>query len=125
MTLRFKRKYFRTGDANTSCHGILSPPMHRLGRTVIASSEKQSVRVIAFDESEGSLPEYRPRTDLVVFPSEHSVCWTDMSPDELAAVRRVVLVDSRRGYLKQNGRGGRVDFREANIRRNTYMCVCG
>ena len=72
----------------------------------------QSVRMVPFEEAEGSLPSYDPECDLVVFPSEGSVCWSDLPPEDLAAVRRIILIDSRRGSISYRGwlGGGRVVY---------------
>ncbi|CAM9497129.1 unnamed protein product, partial [Laminaria digitata] len=53
--------------------------------------------MVPFEEAGGSLPNYDPECDLVVFPSEGSVCWSELLPEQLAAVRRIILIDSRRG----------------------------
>lgn len=70
--------------------------------TVLADSRRswlglmdQSVRVVPFEEAEDGLPCYEPEHDLVVFPSETSVCWSDLPEGELAAARRIILIDSR------------------------------
>lgn len=63
----------------------------------ITGGGQQSVRMVPFDEAERSLPNYDPESDLVVFPSEGSVCWSELPREELAAVRRIILIDSRRG----------------------------
>ncbi len=55
----------------------------------------KSVRVVLFDEGEESLPTYQRDRDLVVFPSQSSVTWSDLSAEELAAARRIILIDSR------------------------------
>eukprot|EP00904_Undaria_pinnatifida_P007019 jgi/Undpi1/3447/HiC_scaffold_16.g06819.m1 len=61
----------------------------------IAVVAPQSVRMVPFEEAEGNLPSYDPECDLVVFPSEGSVCWSDLPPEDLAAARRIILIDSR------------------------------
>eukprot|EP00903_Cladosiphon_okamuranus_P006630 g6475.t1 len=61
----------------------------------IAVAAPQSVRVVPFEEAEDGLPSYEPEHDLVVFPSETSACWSELSQEELAAARRIILIDSR------------------------------
>lgn len=51
--------------------------------------------MVPFEEAEDGLPTYEPEHDLVVFPSETSVCWSELSQEELAAARRIILIDSR------------------------------
>lgn len=51
--------------------------------------------MVPFEEAEDGLPSYEAEHDLVVFPSEMSVCWSDLSEEELAAARRIILIDSR------------------------------
>lgn len=55
----------------------------------------KSVRVVPFEEADDGLPTYQPGRDLVVFPSETSVCWSELSEGELSAARRIILVDCR------------------------------
>ncbi|CAM9505240.1 unnamed protein product, partial [Choristocarpus tenellus] len=57
----------------------------------VAVVAPKSVRVLSFD---GDIPEYNPRTVLVVFPSERSICWDELPPSDLHEVERVILVDS-------------------------------
>ncbi|CAM9518336.1 unnamed protein product, partial [Hapterophycus canaliculatus] len=61
----------------------------------IAVVAPESVRVVQFEETEDGLPTYQPECDFVVFPSKTSVCWSDLPEEELAAARRIILIDSR------------------------------
>ncbi|CBN79212.1 conserved unknown protein [Ectocarpus siliculosus] len=64
----------------------------------VAVMAPQSVRVVSFEGSGGddlSSCSYRPESDFVVFPSAASVCWSELSEEDLARVRRVILIDSR------------------------------
>ncbi|CAM9253899.1 unnamed protein product [Sphacelaria rigidula] len=61
----------------------------------VAVVAPQSVRVVPFGNSDDDLPQYNPGSDLVVFPSKDSACWDELSKEELAAARRIILVDSR------------------------------
>lgn len=51
--------------------------------------------MVPFGNSDDDLPQYNPGSDLVVFPSKDSACWDELSKEELAAARRIILVDSR------------------------------
>lgn len=74
---------------------VTSEERRRSSGVHIAVVAPQSVRMVPFDEAERSLPNYDPESDLVVFPSEGSVCWSELPREELAAVRRIILIDSR------------------------------